>query len=335
MDSLSKLQSPKILTSLALGLPIPILYGVYSVLLDVMSKRGSHTEISKNIATLQMSWFAIALTVLAGLAITAFRSEFRISSIGLLLRHHWRNLLMVNICTLLGPPLYIFAVVRLGAGAANWIDLGMVPLLTFVMAFWSDDGNKGLNIYAYLGALLASFGLLVVMFELGSKSNEGSMVGVIASVLSALGTAGAGIFIRRVQKDSQLPVPDELLLSIRFLMALFVLTIGMFVMKGAMSTLAFDYRLDKFLLLLVFFYVLPSYVYVLIVREKGLMYSGYMWALLPVCASAIELIIVKKPSLQLSTTILTALLILIGVVLSEFKTSPDRSDDSEPSPGVG
>ena len=35
-------------------------------------------------------------------------------------------------------------------------------------------------------------------------------------------------------------------------------------------------------------YVLPNYLYVLVLKKKGLLFSGYLWALLPVFASVAE-----------------------------------------------
>ena len=101
------------LASLALGLPVPLLFALYSVYLGAVRPEPGPL---RTLASTRAACLACAATALVGFVVLIFRSELRATWSRL--RPNLANLVWLNLFTLLGPPLYFVAVVLLGAAAA-------------------------------------------------------------------------------------------------------------------------------------------------------------------------------------------------------------------------
>jgi drug/metabolite transporter (DMT)-like permease len=148
------------------------------------------------------------------------------------------------------------------------------------------------------GASLAAAGLACVFVDVASDVKATSVAGVILACVSAAGTAGAGVILKRLQDKK------DALQAIALL-------------PSAMCFQRWRWQLSG-----------P-----LRVGERKLLFSGFMWALLPVFASVAELLILgrEQMSLSLFTTVIAGLLILAGTVVCELEP---ESESGDPAPKI-
>src|SRR5262249_23772306 len=104
----------------------------------------------------------------------------------------------------------------LGAAAANWIDLGATPLITFAVGtltadvwlrLWKQHRNaaRGAILLKIVAMLLAVVGVAGVAIDvLIHQADSGTQwAGVLIALLSAVGTAASGHYLGALQTGSQ------------------------------------------------------------------------------------------------------------------------------------
>lgn len=325
MASKQEGNKPGTLASLALGLPVPILFALYSVYLGAIRPAAGLVRV---LASVQAACFACAATAVIGLLVLIARSEVRETFARL--RANLLNLVWLNLFTVLGPPLYFVAVILLGAAAANWIDLGATPLITFGIGALTADiwlrlwrqhrvAARGIIRLKLIAVSLAVIGVGGVSAEvLAHEADSGThLLGVLIALLSAVGTAASGHFIGSLQKGSR-PLSPGALLPLRYTLPTLVLA-GFWMFQSrrvGAEGIVLQARPAAYVAALLCLYVLPNYLYVLVLKKRGLLYSGYLWALLPVFASLAEWLFSKNAvSLSPLTTVAGGLLILAAAVL--------------------
>lgn len=314
------------IASLAMGLPVPILFALYSVYLGAI--RPAEGPI-RSLASSQAACFACAATALVGFMVMVARSEVR--STLARLRANFINLLWLNLFTLLGPPLYFVAVILLGAAAANWIDLGATPIITFGIGTLTADvwltlwrhhraAARGIFRLKIAAVSLAIVGVAGVSLDVLLHETEGGThwVGVGIALLSSVGTAASGHFLGALQRGEQKLSPGALL-PLRYTFSTLVLAAFWAIQGSRVGTTAIVLQARPLLYVaaLLGLYVLPNYLYVLVLKRKGLLYSGYLWALLPVFASVAEWLFSSRDNLSLSplASLAGGVLILSAAIL--------------------
>lgn len=331
---------PGAVASLALGLPVPMLFALYSVYLGAIRPAAGVVRI---LASVQAACFACAATAVIGLLVLVARSEVRKTFSRL--RANLLNLVWLNLFTVLGPPLYFVAVILLGAAAANWIDLGATPLITFGIGTLTADvwlrlwkqhrvAARSIIRLKIVAVLLAVVGVGGVSAEVLAHETESGthLLGVLIAMLSAVGTAASGHFLGSLQRGSR-PLSAGALLPLRYTLPTLVLA-GFWLVQSrrvGVAGIVLQANPATYAAALLCLYVLPNYLYVLVLKKKGLLYSGYLWALLPVFASMAEWVFRGRDGVSLSpvTSLAGGLLILAAAVLdaradakaSEFEKS--------------
>lgn len=317
---------PGPVASLALGLPVPMLFALYSVYLGAIRPAAGLLRI---LASVQAACFACAATAIVGFLVLVVRSEVRETFSRL--RANFLNLIWLNLFTVLGPPLYFVAVILLGAAAANWIDLGATPLITFGIGTLTADvwlrlwkhhrvAARSIIRLKIAAVSLAVIGVGGVTAEVLAHETEGGthLLGVLIALLSAVGTAASGHFLGSLQKGSP-PLSAGALLPLRYTLPALVLA-GFWTVqsrRAGAAGIVLQASPATYVAALLGLYVLPNYLYVLVLKKKGLLYSGYLWALLPVFASMAEWVFSGREGVSLSpmTSIAGGLLILGAAVL--------------------
>lgn len=314
------------LRSLALGLPVPLLFALYSVYLGAVRPEPGPL---RALASTRAACLACAATALVGFLVLISRSELRATWSRL--RPNLANLLWLNLFTLLGPPLYFVAVVLLGAAAANWIDLGATPIITFGIGILTSDvwlrlwkqhraaarGVLGLKFAAVAWAILGVVGVSadVLARETGGTTPWG---GVLIALLSAVGTAASGHYLSALQRGSQ-KLSAGALLPLRYTVPAVAMAAVWALQSGhaEASASVLPDRPALFMVALLGLYVLPNYLYVLVLKKKGLLYSGYLWALLPVFSSFAEWRVTGREgaSLSVHASLVGGLLVLAAAVV--------------------
>ncbi len=310
----SKRRHAGIWASLALGLPVPLLFALYSVYLGAVRPEDQHL---RNLAGIQAAFLATTLTALLGA-----RSALQDWSVTRrFIARDARNLAWLNLFTFLGPPLYFVAITMLGPSPANWIDLGMTPALTIGAAIVLRKEDQPHGRLANTAVLLASAGILIVMWDVTKQPAVGlaGALGIVIACVSAVGTAGAGVCLSAVQRDHQDVLSPASLLFLRYSIPAVALGVFWLVEGARVGTFGFVLTdsAASFLVALAVLFVVPNYIYVVVLKKKTLMFSGYMWALLPVFGSVAEFISADEPSLTPTVTILVACLILTATVMSD------------------
>lgn len=319
----------RIVRSICLGLPFPILFALYSVYLGTVRPED---ESLRGLAGIQVACFAMAATAIAGFLGLMVRDGLRP------IQHQFRrdlwDILWLNFFTVLGPPLYFVAVVLLGAAPANWIDLGMTPLLTMAAGLWSASASRRPSLLMWLGAGLATFGLATVVMDVAQDIQITGIAGVILASVSAIGTTGAGVFLQRIQGRDN-PISPAALLPIRYVLPSILLAaiwgfVGWRLETGRIVVTA---NPGWFVVALLGLFVLPNYLYVVVVKKKGLLFLGFMWAMLPVFASIAEFIALGATGMSLSpwTTVVAGLLILGGTVVCDLGADEPEPEADQPS----
>lgn len=317
---------PGPVASLAMGLPVPVLFALYSVYLSAIRPAAGPLRI---LASVQAACFACAATAVVGFVVLLARSEVGVTLSRL--RANFLPLIWLTLFTVLGPPLYFVAVILLGAAAANWIDLGATPLITFGIGtltadvwlkLWRQHRTAARSVIRLkiLAVSLAVVGVAGVTAEvLAHETMSGThLMGVLIALLSAVGTAASGYFLGVLQKGEQKLTPQALL-PLRYTLPTLVLAGFWLVQSGraGATSIVLQAQPAVYLAALLCLYVLPNYLYVLVLKKKGLLYSGYLWALLPVFSSVAEWLFSGKEgvSLSLTTSLTGGLLILTAAVL--------------------
>lgn len=320
---------PGPVASLALGLPVPVLFALYSVYLGAVRPEAGPLRI---LASVQAACFACAATAVIGFLVLIARSEGRETLSRL--RANFMNLVWLNLFTVLGPPLYFVAVILLGAAAANWIDLGATPLITFGIGTFTADvwlrlwrqhrtAARGILRMKMLAVALAVVGVGGVSAEvLAHETDSGThLLGVVIALLSALGTAASGYFLGTLQKGDQ-KLSAGALLPLRYTLPTLVLAAFWMIQgsRAGSTELVLQANPATYIAALLCLYVLPNYLYVLVLKKKGLLYSGYLWALLPVFASMAEWVFRGRAGLSLSpvTSLAGGVVILAAALLDAW-----------------
>src|SRR5579871_3941888 len=99
-------------SSIALGLPVPFLFALYSVYFDLVITPNDRNHL----AAIQVSCLALAATALIGF-ISLVRSWGAVKLLHN--RDSIANIILLNFFSMLGPPLWFVTIVKLGASRAN------------------------------------------------------------------------------------------------------------------------------------------------------------------------------------------------------------------------
>lgn len=317
MDSAEK-KPAGLAASLALGLSVPLLFALYSVYLG--KTRPEQPEL-RHLGGAQVAFFAALGASLVGFVPACLQWKL----IRDYLKKDLKSIALLIVFTLLGPPLYFVSVALLGPSPANWIDLGMTPVITFVLAVFVHKeykSHKGLTISS---AVLALIGIGLVMAAMPKQTLAGKegVAGVVIALVSAFGTSGAGSCLNTVQQgQNKVGLSPLTLLFIRYAIPTVVLAgiLAFFGSQAGTYKLALNDTMSTAVIAIAALFVLPNVIYIQVTARKSLMFTGYMWALLPVFGSVAEFLLVDegKTSLPMLPAMVAGVLVLAATVLEDM-----------------
>lgn len=307
----------QMMTKLLLSFAIAILFAGWSVFLAAVAPEGNgERSFMVQAVTLSMA-MTFALPLLAALIV-------RIRCIGAVSawlemvykrsQRDWKKLLALNVFTILGPPFYVASVILISAGAANWIDLGLVPIL--ILAFgWTLRNKVTPGTSQWLGAGLMLGGVAIVAWFV-LRQDPGNLTGLAIGAISAMGTAASALVISELQRDRDEPLPLEAVLPLRYFLATVVSfgLWGVIAINGA-AELQIP-NVPRFIFACAVLFVLPNYLVLVALRSWLLHQLAYVVALIPVSASLLERFFPSNNTpLGMTATLAAGVLIIGGMII--------------------
>lgn len=290
-------KKPSLLRDLGWSAVTPLLFAAFSL----FSQGLTAERVEKSIApqaqanALMLGLACVVSTSLVALVLIAPQRRLR-QQLFSLFRHDLAAVMWLNFWSALGLPLWIAAITIVTAAHANWIDMGLAPVFTFVLALFAPVRSERSTSWLTLASIAFSIGgvaLVIGFMVVGAPRGDSApfdifILGVAIAIVSSAGTVGAGKIASTLQAPDRVGGGPECgpvvvlfarnILAMIILAALFPVFVPEPLVSSTLSRAArWDYAFWVFALS-----VVPNFLWFAFVKRRKFKYSGIMWSFMPI-----------------------------------------------------